>query len=334
MIDQCRAAGAEVVEFRVQAKVSAANDGLDHRHGHLGARPVARMLFFVRRQPPIGEREWYDALAPAFRRRVADDPVAELFVKVAFRRRWLPDFITVPPHPADRSFADELRRVPAVRHETLLVDLATTLDGPVPEGLRGAEVAERVAALLDWVWLRGVRDEWPRRSRAFEADMVSRTRQLSTGGWAAALNGMRPDMRWLGDGRLQINLHDYPPQTIPDDELLFVPVTHPRGWVAWEQAANRYAIVYPCAGHLAGQPDRPPQALQRLLGPVRAGILVRLGAPMSTTQLVALTGGTLGSVGGHLKVLLDAGLVSRRRSGRSVLYYRTGAGDAVVRAAG
>ena len=54
--------------------------------------------------------------------------------------------------------------------------------------------------------------------------------------------------------------------------------------------------------------------------------------PKSTTQLVALTGQTLGSVGGHLRVLLDAGLVRRRRSGRSVLYYRTDLGEILARA--
>jgi DNA-binding transcriptional ArsR family regulator len=43
--------------------------------------------------------------------------------------------------------------------------------------------------------------------------------------------------------------------------------------------------------------------------------------------VVAVTGYTLGTVGGHLKVLLDSGLARRRRSGRSVLYYRTPAGD-------
>jgi DNA-binding transcriptional ArsR family regulator len=36
------------------------------------------------------------------------------------------------------------------------------------------------------------------------------------------------------------------------------------------------------------------------------------------------------SVGRHLKILLDAGLVRRRRAGQSVLYYRTAAGDAVL----
>ncbi len=61
-------------------------------------------------------------------------------------------------------------------------------------------------------------------------------------------------------------------------------------------------------------------------------MLTLLDTPKSRTQLVALTGQRLGSVGRHLKVLLDAGLAQRRRAGRSALYYRTAATDALVRA--
>ena len=61
-------------------------------------------------------------------------------------------------------------------------------------------------------------------------------------------------------------------------------------------------------------------------------MLLLLDTPKSTTQLVALTGQGLGSVGRHLKVLLDAGVVARRRSGRSVLYFRTATGDMLVQA--
>ena len=94
-------------------------------------------------------------------------------------------------------------------------------------------------------------------------------------------------------------------------------------------------MVYPCSGALADA-DRTavPEALGALLGPARAGVLVLLDSPKSTTQLVALTGQGLGSVGRHLKVLLDAGLAERRRAGRSVLYYRTAAGEVLVNAHG
>lgn len=79
---------------------------------------------------------------------------------------------------------------------------------------------------------------------------------------------------------------------------------------------------------------RVPDSLARLLGAGRASVLVLLSSPKSTTQLVALTDQALGSVGRHLKILLDAGLADRRRAGRSVLYFRTEAGDALVGAQG
>ena len=64
-----------------------------------------------------------------------------------------------------------------------------------------------------------------------------------------------------------------------------------------------YAVVYPARARLA---DHRPgagarDALGALLGPARAGVLVLLDTPKSTTQLVALTGQGLGSVGRHLK---------------------------------
>jgi DNA-binding transcriptional ArsR family regulator len=139
-------------------------------------------------------------------------------------------------------------------------------------------------------------------------------------------------MRWLGEGRLQINVYDNPPRDISGARLLFVPVTMQHGWASWD-LPGRYAIIYPSSGALAEPGQRlVPHSLSALLGSGRAQVLALLDAPKSTTQLVALTGQGLGSVGRHLRVLLAAGLLGRRRSGRSVLYYRTAAGHTLLEA--
>jgi DNA-binding transcriptional ArsR family regulator len=280
-----------------------------------------------------GERAWLDAHQPAYRERLAGDPVTALLVRAALGRHWIADFVTYPPAgEGEPTLGEELARLRERLPEVARTDLTVSLGGPLPASLRRSDLPERAADLLEWVWTETVRPYWPQRQRIMEADVVARTRQLSQGGWAAALNDMRPGMRWLGDGRLQINAHNYPPRKIAGAQLLFVPVTPRQGWVSWD-VPHRYAVMYPCSGVLAlGDPVPVPEALSALLGPARAGVLVLLETPKSTTQLVALTGQGLGSVGRHLKVLLDARLVQRRRAGRSVLYYRTEAGDMLLEA--
>lgn len=279
-----------------------------------------------------GERAWLDTHLPAYRQRLAGDPVTARLIQAIRGYRWNADFITIPPHDG-ATFADELARIRATPPDQARADLTVSLRGPLPAELDRADLADRTADLLEWVWTQTVLPYWPRRRRILEADVVARAGQLSRGGWAAALDDMRQGMRWLGEDRLQINTYDYPPRKVTGARLLFVPVTQNRGWVAWD-AAERFAVIYPCAGVLASPDHAPaPEALGRLLGVGRANILALLETAKSTTQLVALTGQGLGSVGRHLKVLLDAGLVSRRRAGRSVLYYRTDAGTTLVRSA-
>lgn len=279
------------------------------------------------------ERDWLDAHLPAYRARLAGDPATAQLMRAVFAEHWIADFLTrTPTGEPQPSFADELARLRAVPDATARTDLAVTAHGPLPAALDGvADVPGLAADLLQWVWTTAVLPYWPRRRRVLEADVVSRTARLSRGGWAQTLEEMRPgSTRWLGDGRLQINARANPPRDISGSRLLFVPVTPRHGWVSWD-IPHRYAVVYPCAGTLAyGDPTAVPDALGRLLGPARAGVLVLLDTPKSTSQLVALTGQGLGSVGRHLRVLLEAGLAERRRAGRSVLYYRTAAGQVVV----
>ncbi|MFE2586401.1 ArsR family transcriptional regulator [Streptomyces sp. NPDC059378] len=279
-----------------------------------------------------GERAWLRAHLPAYRELLATDPVTALLVRAGLGRHWIADFLTPPPRDGE-TFEAGVDRVRAVPSAAARAHLRLSLAGPLPAALERDDLPERAAKLLEQVWEESVRPYWARRRQVLEADVVARTARVGQGGWAAVLDGLRPGTRWLGESRLQINLHAYPPRAVSGAELVFVPVTPQAGWVAWE--ADRYAVVYPCTGVLTDGPGRPPvpASLGALLGAGRAGVLVLLGDPMSTTQLVAVTGQGLGSVGRHLRVLLDAGLVRRRRAGRSVLYSRTAAGEALLEAA-
>ncbi|MEU8686951.1 ArsR family transcriptional regulator [Streptomyces sp. NPDC048665] len=282
-----------------------------------------------------GERAWLGRHLPGYRALLAADPVAEPLVRAGLGREWIADFLTPAPRGGE-AFAEEVARVRSTPPAVARAHLRTALAGPLPAGLERDDLPERAAALLEWVWEETVRPSWERRRRVLEADVVARTAQVSRGGWVSVLDALRPGRtRWLGENRLQINLHEYPPREISGAELLFVPVTVQRaGWVAWDDGV-RYAAVYPCAGVLADTGARTvPAGLGALLGPARAAVLVLLGSPLTTTQLTALTGQGLGSVGRHLKVLREAGLAERWRTGRSVLYGRTPAGDVLVEAAG
>ena len=282
-----------------------------------------------------GERAWLDAHLPAYRKRLVADPVTALLIRSGLGKEWIADFLTPTPTGEDEDFGTEVARVREASPAEARAHLVLSLRGPLPALLDRDDLPQRAADLLEYVWTDAVRPYWARRRRILEADIVARTAQLSQGGWAAALDALRPGTRWLGDNRLQINLHEYPPREISGAQLLFVPITAQRhGWVSWDEG-HRYAVVYPCSGVLAQpEPDAVPESLGALLGPARAAVLVLLESPMSTSQLVAVTGQGLGSVGRHLRVLLDARLVQRRRAGRSVLYSRTAAGEVLVKAQG
>jgi DNA-binding transcriptional ArsR family regulator len=280
-----------------------------------------------------GERAWLDTHRTPYRQRLAADPVTARAVRAALGRNWIADLLAPAPlGEGEQPFAAELARVRAATPEQVAADLEVSLGGPLPDDLRRPDLAARLADLLEWVWDTSVRPYWPTRRRILEADILARSARLGQGGWVAALDGMGPGIRWLGHGRLQINAHNYPPRDISGAQLLFVPVTPSRGWTSWDEP-HRYAQIYPCAGVLAGPDAAPvPAPLAALIGPGRARVLTLLDTPKSTTQLVALTGLGLGSAGRHLKVLLDAGLVQRRRAGRSVLYSQTRAGATLVSA--
>jgi DNA-binding transcriptional ArsR family regulator len=292
---------------------------------------LAGLRLLLSAQVPPWHRAWRDTHTAALRERLDADPVGAALLRAAFGRTWTADFLTVPPTAPDLPLDEELRHLESLGYDAVRADLEVAT-GPVPPELSGTGLARTAADLLRWTWEHTIRDEWPRRLQVLRADVVARTARLSGEGWSGVLDGLAPGVRWLANGRLQVNAHPYPPRDIRGRDLLFI-AAHTRGsWVSW-RLPDTFAVVYPVTGALASGPASLPQPLVRLLGRTRARVLTALDAPRSTSALVAATRLPLGSVGGHLRVLLDAGLLERRRSGREVLYWRSDAGQALLDAA-
>ncbi|MFF8289009.1 transcriptional regulator, partial [Streptomyces sp. NPDC016309] len=183
----------------------------------------------------LGEHQWLAAHLSRYRDRLAGDPVTAILVRAALRRRWNATFLTpAPAGDGGRTFPEELEQVRSAPPAAVRADLEESLNGPLPELLRRDDLAQRAAGLLEWVWSETVEPSWPRRLGIMEADIVARTARLGRHGWAAALNEMRPDMRWLGGDRLRTTVCDGPPLELFRGRLMFVPVTLSQSWLCWD----------------------------------------------------------------------------------------------------
>ena len=294
-----------------------------------------------RRQLSPWARVFRATYAEAFAAALRANPAWTALLRTAWRPRqgsrpgWTADFITMAPSGPEPTFAEDLAQLDGWSETEMRKELRWMTGEPLPPELRGSvRIRDEVAGLMGWVWSTTLEADWPRRRRVLEADIVARTARLAKSGWAGVLSDLSNQTRWLGDGRLQVTSYDLPARDLTDAEHLYWVPSHGTGtWVAWTRP-HGYAVVYPVTGALTRPGNPRPEGLSRLIGPNRADLLLALDVPRSTTQLATASGLPIGSVGNHLRVLLDSGAVLRRRSGREVLYWRTELGEALCATAG
>lgn len=245
-----------------------------------------------------------------------------------------------PLNAAHREVAEVLERQPA--------------DQRVEAILTGDGVTDYVADVLTAAWHALLESEWPTLRAILERDVVYRAGQLTSRGWAAALNGLHPRISWQQD-HIELDPADDWHVDLGGRGLLFIPsvfiwpgfaITFDSPWppalcypargvaALWESSGSgRSRARQSGIGLSEGGGSAGSLPLARLLGASRAAVLLALEEPASTTQLTAILGQSLGGLGGHLAVLREAGLATRARSGRTVLYSRTPVGDALIAAA-
>lgn len=284
-------------------------------------------------------RAWIDRLRPRYAAIRRADPVIGALITLFRRPGYNADFVQPPPTRLGITFADEIAVVRATPLSQARAELARNLAGhhPPPEYARrifeSPDVVARIAGAIERLWTELVEPDWPRLLAILERDIVQRAGKLAAYGWATALGDLDPRLRWSRDGHIDVRHRDRRTVHLAGRGLLFVPTVYGK-LITYVDPPWPYAIVYRARGtaELLGPPpvSRTPEALGRLIGRTRAEVLRALDAPATTSQLVAVLGLALGSVGDHLAVLRDTGLVERTRVGNAVWYARTPHGDALV----
>ena len=321
---------------------------MEAKHGHVadlgrpaGAESLRRVAAHRDASPPLNDlvrpsdaagRAFAAAHRESFKAMLDEHPVRRAVLEHSWRPGWISDWLALPPDGPGRSFAEEVddvralgdRRVRAYLHESTPVRSAAAHPQPAGHRRAGGAAARVGVDARARHRLGPARAHPPRRHRL--AHGTARHPRLGGG---AARPRPRPRVarrRPAPDQPLRPALARARRRRRP---LLRAGARHRDVGRLGPAAALRRLLPRHRGARRGRRPGRrrPRAARRRRAGP---RLLRTLDGPSSTSALVARTGMPLGSVGDHLKVLLAAGTVLRRRSGREVLYWRTSLGDALV----
>ncbi len=255
-----------------------------------------------------------------------------------------PDFIHPLPCGPLAEFEDDVCEMLATPPAQIRAEVrAAYREQPLPAVLEPflsdtPTAVAALAALMRTYWQRALAAHWPRIRALLENDVLYRARQIADGGTRRLFADLDATVSWE-DGVLRIDKHECDDGVLDLDErgLLLIPSVFawPKVWVVTAEPWQP-TLIYPARGvGMLWNPEQPapPDALAKLVGRSRATLLMALDCPRSTTELAGALGVSRGGVSQHLAILDDAGLVSRRRVQRFVLYLRSADGDALVDAA-
>jgi DNA-binding transcriptional ArsR family regulator len=260
----------------------------------------------------------------------------ELLASLAGLRGWIPDFVAPPPVTARPDITGQLAQVRATEPGKVAADvLAVYGAAALPPCLKEliddpAELRDRVAGALERYWSLAIAPHWPHVRIRLEADLLYRGLQLAYRGPGTTFGELDRRIRWR-DSAIAVDIIRHWRRQVPvaGRGLRLVPSF----FTPWPQLPididDPPVLGYPARGAaVLWHPARPaPPAVSRaLLGRSRARLLSILDEPASTTELAGRLGVTPSAISQHLRVLAAAGLVTRARAGRAVLYQLTETG--------
>lgn len=273
------------------------------------------------------------------RERVVDIDLAPLEALVP-PQGYQPDFVSPPPQTPLPDVEEEIERVRRTRPAQIRREFTEAFgEGPAPNALRPLlerprSALKELADLLAAYWERALAPDWEPIRQVLEDDIAYRARLLTTGGPIEVFADLHPEVRWHED-RLEFVREYHQTIELAGRGLVLIPSAFvwPRAAALWDPPWQP-ALIYPARGvaNLYAPARRDPTALGALLGARRAEILIELEREATTTAIARRLGASPAGVSEHLAVLRRSGLIHARRQRREVLYKRTPAGEALLRA--
>ena len=278
--------------------------------------------------------------ARATRRRVHGLEI-DLLEAVVPERGYHPDFVTPPPESPRAALEEELARVRSTPAEQVRTEVGWAYPGRMPAAARTllddpAAGLERLVEQMEAYWQAAIAPYWERLAAAADADVAHHARGLAASGPLTMFADLHQRVRWRA-GAVEVD-HVYDAEVeLAGRGLLLVPAAFvwPELWAMLDPPWQPAIVYAPRGLGTLWEPARRSgtNALDGLLGRRRARILAELDLAVSTRELAARMRASPAGVSEHLSVLRRAGLVAGRREGRAVLYVRTEAGEALMRAA-
>lgn len=252
-----------------------------------------------------------------------------------------PDFFEPVPGAPAAEFADELEVLRHTPPGLVAEQYAMHFPQKLPEFLSPyrddpTATLDALADAVDEFWRRTIAPYWPKMRTALDEEVLVRARSLASLGPESVLSGLGGQTLWRSPV-LSLPKAKESRVTASDQRLLLVPLVF-----AQDRVGNStdhpeiLRVSYQARGAAVlagGTPPPPSDELDRLVplvGSRRAAVLRALESPATTSALAAQLGLAPSTVSEQLTALVAAGVVHRRRSGRSVLYGLEPAGEVLL----
>lgn len=173
---------------------------------------------------------------------------------------------------------------------------------------------------------------WSRVCASFDGDLAWRSRLIAEEGLHAMFAGLYPGNRWQGS-TLCIDKPTDAEVHLGGRGLTLLPSAFWPGPPTFGVYPDGSALmVYPAltALPLVEEPGSRPDALSALLGPTRAAVLQALTGGRTTSEISRALGISLATASEHARTLRSAGLITTRRTGKSVMHRCTALGTRLL----